>query len=254
MAGYCARKCYSDSYEGPDADIAAWYGYEKNMPGVMEDYLKAGKKVVFVDLGYWGRARKSRLWGYHKVAVNGRHPGDYLMRKNLPDKRFQRFGLQVYPWRKNGEHILLAGMSGRAAESIGYRPEEWERWAIGEIRKHSGRKIVYRPKPTWVGATRLKGTIYDSSTSPLVSLKNCHAVVTHHSNVAIDGLIEGVPAFCFDGAAKPMSLQDLSKIEEPIEPDNREQWLANLAWCQWDINEMKSGQMWRHMRRQGLIP
>jgi len=84
--------------------------------------------------------------------------------------------------------------------------------------------------------------------------KDCHAIVTHHSNVAIDGLFAGVPGFCFDGAAKCMTLQDLSQIEKPIRPPGRLQWLANVAWCQWDINEIRSGAMWRFLGSEGLIP
>lgn len=258
-AGYCGYrhwapiKTLSDEYKGPKGDICAFYGYEKNMPEVMADYIKAGKKVVFVDLGYWGRARKSRLSGYHKVAVNGRHPGDYLMQHDLSHSRFKMFGLKVEKWRK-GRHILIAGMSGRAAQSIGFEPEEWERGAIKEVSKHSDRPIIYRPKPTWLGSSNLIGARTDRSMLPDYSLKDCHAVVTHHSNVAIDGLIKGVPAFCFDGAAMPMASQDLSRIENPIMLDGRDQWLANVAWCQWTIDELGNGDMWRHLKSEGLIP
>jgi len=142
LAGYNVKFCYSDEYREPDSHICAFYGYEKNMPGVMADYIAAGRKVVFLDLGYWGRARKSRLEGYHKVAINGRHPGDYLMDKNRDHDRLKKFGIKLRKWQDPGNHILVAGMSGRAAESIGFQPEEWERWAIAEIQKHSNRPII----------------------------------------------------------------------------------------------------------------
>ncbi len=254
VAGYQVRKIFSDDYNGPTGDVACWYAYEKNMPKVMKDYLAEKKPVVFIDLGYWGRARKSRISGYHKVAINGRHPGDYLMQRNLPDRRFKLFGFRVKRWRKSGRHILLAGMSGRAAQSIGYQPEEWETKAIKELKKYTDRPIIYRPKPTWNGSGHLKGSTRNTHPSLDSVLVDCHAVVTHHSNVAIDGLIQGVPAFAFDGAATHVTLQDLSKIENPFMPNNREQWLANLAWCQFNIIEMSNGLMWRHLRDVGLIP
>lgn len=253
-AGYQVEKVFSDDYDGPTGDVACWYAYEKNMPKVMDDYLSANKPVVFIDLGYWGRARKSRIWGYHKVAVNGRHPGNYLMERNLPAHRFRMFGLKIRPWRQNGNHILLAGMSGRAAQSIGYRPEEWESKAVKELKKYTDRTIIYRPKPTWVGSGHLKGTTRNTHPSLDSVLADCHAVVTHHSNVAIDGLIQGIPAFAFDGAATHVTLQDLSRIENPIMPANREQWLTNLAWCQFNITEMFNGLMWRHLKSVDLIP
>jgi len=82
----------------------------------------------------------------------------------------------------------------------------------------------------------------------------CHAVVTHHSNIAIDALVNGVPAFCWSGAATCMSLQDLAQIEKPLRPPAREQWLANIAWCQWTVGEMASGAMWRQLKLDGMVP
>ena len=85
------------------------------------------------------------------------------------------------------------------------------------------------------------------------ALKGAWAVVTHHSNVAVDGLLQGIPAFCWQGVAAPLSSQDLTKIETPVYPDGREQWTADIAWCQWSIAEMKAGLPWLHLKSEGLI-
>lgn len=257
-AGYSAKVLSNIGYVEPHGDIAAFYAYESNMPVIMNDYIESGRKVVFLDLGYWGRSRIRRGQyaspSYHKVAINSRHPGDYLMETDKPDTRFRSFGLDVKPWRQKGDHILLAGMSGRASRSIGKKPEEWERWAVNEIKKHTDRMIIYRSKPTCKEARLIPGTRFGGGRHLGPLLNNCHAVVTHHSNVAVDGLIEGVPAFCMEGVATHMSRQDLSQIENPIRPDGRNQWLANVAWCQWNVEEIRNGTMWRHLREDGLIP
>ena len=74
-------------------------------------------------------------------------------------------------------------------------------------------------------------------TAPLaVDLKDCHAVVVHSSNVAVDALLAGVPVFCtVPCAAYRMGYADLSKIESPLYPDDREQWAWNLADQQWTL-------------------
>jgi len=239
-------------YRGPDTRIAAFYGFQNTLPRIMADYLEAGRRVVFVDLGYWHRHWGGRWEGYHKVAVDGRHPSRAQMSIDRNPSRLRRLAIHTTQWKRDGRHIIVAGMSAKSAESYGLKPEEWERWAIAEIRKHSKREIVYRPKPSWRGATRLQGARYDAG--PLANaFKGCHAVVTHHSNVAIDGLVSGVPAWVWDGAAVPMASQNLSRIERPKKPRDREQWLSRLAHCQWRVEEMRNGDLWRELRADGLI-
>lgn len=252
-AGHKAKLRDDAAYKEPIGDVAAFYGYQKCFPRMMAEYLAAGKAVVFVDLGYWGRHTGGRFRGYHKVSVGGRHPTDYIMNRKRDPSRLTQLGIRKLPWQKTGRDIIVAGMSDKSAASYGLKPEEWERQAIVELRKHTTRPIIYRPKPSWRGAKPIHGSTFQKTTSDLV-FTNVHAVVTHHSNLAIDALQHGVPAFCWDGAAKCMSLQDLSKIESPLRPRGRDQWMNNLAWCQWNVGEMKSGQMWRHLESDGFIP
>ena len=253
-AGYNPKIQMDNQYRKPHGVAAAFYGYQKTMPRIMEEYLAAGRKVVFADLGYWGRHEGGRFRGYHKISINARHPGDYLMALDRGPERFQRFGLQVRKWRGRGEHIILAGMSAKSAESLGYESEEWETWAASEIRKYSDREIIYRPKPSWPDAKGVPGAVMQRGSNLEHVLDNCHATVAHHSNVSVDGLLAGVPAFCWEGAAVPMACQDLSRIEDPPMPDGREQWLANVAHSQWSVAEISSGDMWRHLRGEGLMP
>ncbi len=254
-AGYRSSiKCDGD-YECPHGDVAAFYGYQKNMPKIMADYIACGKKVVFVDLGYWHRQLGGRWMGFHKIAVNARHPDAYLMSNKQPQTRFNRFNIKILPWQQRGKAIIVAGMSAKSAESYALKPEEWERWAVAELQKHTKRQIIYRPKPSWKEARPIKGAAFQHIVRPIgQALLDCHAVVTHHSNVAVDAVLAGVPAFCWRGGAESMSLQDLSLIERPYYPKHRGQWASNLAFCQWDVKEMMNGNMFRHLKEEGLIP
>ena len=257
-AGYRALIRMDNVYSRPIGDIAAFYGYQKSFPHIMADYIAAGKTVVFVDLGYWGRRCGGRYNGYHKIAVNARNPNKYLMKRKRDDSRISLLGIKAMPWRSNDDFIIVAGMSDKSANSYGMKPEEWERWAVAEIQKHTIRPIIYRPKPSWHGARPIAGSEFrpalPSSDATADTFNGCHAVVTHHSNIAIDALVNGVPSFCWDGAATCMSLQDLAQIEAPWRPDGRDQWLANIAWCQWTVPEMASGAMWRQLKTDRLIP
>lgn len=251
--GYYVRQQDFTKYRRPDADIAVFYGAKDSLADVLRDYPAAGRHTIFMDLAYWGRQFKG-LQEYHKVVVNGRHPTAYFQKVKHPDDRVKVFGLRPKRWT-HGRHILLCGMSKKGSISFGYQPQEWERAAIAEIRKHSQRSIIYRPKPSCRESPAIAGVRFSPPTQKLSSvLTNCHAVVTRHSNTAVDALLAGVPVFCWDGVGQPMGLQDLSRIEDPIYPEGRDQWLADVAYCQWTLEEMLNGTVWRHLKSEGLIP
>jgi hypothetical protein len=245
---------HEHDYREPEAEVAVFYGFVGKLPQIMRDYRDAGLKAVYVDLGYWGRHDGGRWSGFHKVVVNSRHPTEYFQAKQMGPARASRFHVRPAAWSENGQHILLAGMGDKGAEAEGYKPEQWERSAIEEIRRYTDRRIIYRPKPSWKTAKPIEGAQFSAPQQPLdVVLKTAHAVVTHHSNVAVEGLVAGVPAFCWDGVAKPMSGQDLSRIENPHRPEGRQEWINNIAWVQWSIPEMHLGKAWGYLKDEGLI-
>lgn len=240
-------------YCGPNRDAAVFYGLYGRLRDAFREYRKE-KKAVYIDLGYWERTLGGKLYGYHKIAVNGRHPTEYFRRRPMPENRFRRLGVEIKPYNKGGRHILLAGMGAKAADVEGFKPNEWESAAVRELKKYTDRPIIYRPKPSWHDPTRIEGTTFSGKDQRLHEvLQDCWAVVSHHSNVCVDGLMEGVPSFCFHGVAKPMSLQDLSMIERPIYPDERYQWACDIAWTQWRPDEMRTGAAWKYLRDEGIV-
>lgn len=246
------------------ADVAVFYGLEGNTPAIFEAYRQEAR-AVYIDLGYWGRREGGRWAGYHKISVGARHPTAYLMRKAMSSDRLAHFNLDVKPWRAaenpNG-HILVAGMGDKGAIAEGFKPEEWEREAIERLQQVTHRTIVYRPKPSWKDARPIPGTRFSPHAIPLeAELANCWCVVTHHSNVAVDAIVAGIPVICVEGVAAHVSSvmtdqwMTREQVESPGQVENlhRIQWMANLAYCQWSIREMAQGLPWRHLRMQGLV-
>lgn len=229
-------------------DAAIFWGFVETCQAIMSGYNVAGKAAVYLDLAYWHRNT------HYKVSVGARHPTKYFQKVQHPNDRWLRVGggYRNYRGRDDGAtKILIAGMSAKAAWAEKCEPvESWERNAVAELHKYTDKAIVYRPKPSWSGAKPIPGAEFNKG--PL-SFDNIHAVVTHHSNVAVEGLVAGIPAFVWDGVAVPMGLQDLSKIETPYYPRNRELWLHNVAYCQWTLEEMGNGTCWRHLKSEGLV-
>lgn len=244
----------SVSYDGRiDSDVAVFYGLSEGLTKVMTDY-SSHAKAVYMDLGYWSRRINGKYDGYHKVSVNSRHPTAYFQKVKHSGSRFRSLGIPIEPWKKNDDgHILVAGMSAKAALAEGIDPEVWERNIIREISLRTNRKIVYRPKPNWSSARPISGSEIQRKVELADAFVNCHSVVTHHSNVAVDALLAGIPAFCWHGLATPMSKHIIHEIEEPWFPDGRDQWAFDIAYCQWSIEEMAKGLPWKHLKNEGLI-
>lgn len=245
----------ASSWRRKQARIAVFYGLVGNLALALRQQKLDGGTAIYIDLGWWGRRNGGRWGCYHKITIDDRHPTAYFQNRAHDASRFAVHKLKIAPWRGKGRHILVAGMSAKAARAEGFAPEQWERRTIAELRRFTARPIIYRAKPNWKQAKPLPGAAFSPGFQPLdKALANCHAVVGHHSNVCVDALIAGVPVFCTKGVARPMGLADLKQIEAPILPDDRAQWAADVAWCQWDVREMAEGLPWRHLKDEGLIP
>jgi hypothetical protein len=247
----------SDYRGTPDADVAVFYGVAGKLKQVMEDYIAAGKKALYIDLGYWGRHMGGRRQGFHKIVLNGRHPTPYYRNLLHAKDRWKKFGLGIAAWKKPtpDKAILVAGISAKGARFEGFEPLTWEANAISQIRKVTDRRIIYRPKPTCPFATPIRGVDYSPPGEPLdLVLAKTACVVSHHSNTNIESLLRGIPSYTQEGVAIDQSQTDFSKIEEFVMRDDREQWCADIAYTQWSVAEMAQGLPWLRMKDENLIP
>jgi hypothetical protein len=246
-----------DSKYKTNFDAVAFYGMSVPHIKAWEDYRKAGKPVVICDLGYFGEDRGASGRGHLKVAVNHWHPTEYFQKFKHRNDRFAPFKLPVLPMRKGGSHILLAGIGPKSSVLYGIKHQSWDEAAVAEIRKHTKRQIVYRCKPNHAHTFhKIPGTEWSEPTTPLGKLiTDAWAIVTHHSNVGIDGMMKGVPCFANDGVPTAAGLRDLSQIENPriLKPVEQQQFLADLAYTQWTREEIEAGKAWKHLESENLL-
>lgn len=236
------------------ADACVAYGWAR--PDLFEAYRDRGLSYVHVDLGWWNRKpHNNPLAGAHKTIVNCREPDDVsqYFRGPLDRARLDRAGIGVADWQQvtRRAHILVAGMSAKCAATYWLKPEEWERGAIDALRRVLWVKggldeppLRYRPKPSWPDWTHFPSVVTSPPTQALAdALADCRAVVTHHSNVALDALIAGVPICVERGVCTPFSTP-MCRLWDPIKPDGRLDLLTAISWMQWTPTEMASGECW----------
>jgi hypothetical protein len=238
-------------------DLVCGYGWCNRE--IFEFYRGKGTNYIYIDLGYWNRKLyKSDYNGFHKCVLNARHPTKYFQR-NRDERRITVEAPVIRPWRKSrhSSHIIVAGMSGKGASSVGYEPMAWERRIVGVLRGVTKRPIIYRPKPSWLGYSPIEGTTTSPDTQPIGDiLLNAHALVTYYSNASIDALAYGVPIYTVEGPAKVASLKSLEQIEENSDSFmsiDRQQFMNDISYCHFTKDEIANGTMFRQFMKDKML-
>lgn len=214
------------------ADFAVIYGWRRR------DWLFRYPHWMYADLGYWNRD------AYYRVSVGGWSPHRYL-RFGMGPERLKSLGVRVLPWH-DGDEILVVGASEKSMAQHGYRYMEWEKRMVARLQGMG--TVVYRPKPNDVNRQPISGALLDDR--PVgEALAAARLVVTHHSNMAIDALVAGVPVYCETGAGAAFSLPfgSFDRLS------GREAFLADVAWHQWSLNEMADGTCWSFLKEKGIV-
>lgn len=224
------------------ADVAIAYGWVHKH--VFDAYQADGKSFAYFDLGYWNRRPSVKpLDGHYRLAINAWDTA-HVMRRDCPADRFKALGIETNEPRLNGQEILIAGMSAKAAKVHGYDYGEWESQAKKEIERMKLKyPIRLRDKPN------KKNKATETVTA---ALSRARILITRHSNAAVDALVAGVPFYAEHGVGALLSPTELTSgmIEQPSFSDEkvRNQLLYDIAYAQWSPPEMRTGDAWDHIR------
>src|SRR3989338_6840462 len=161
----------------------------------MDACLENKVHVVYCDKSYTHRA-----W-------HGFHPLHYFQSVSHPSDRWKKPKITLKPPREKGDHIIFAGCSHKFAAWHNFDIHDYARRIISEIRSHTRRPIVYRPKRSSVPPPSIPGTRYSHAERKIEhELENAHALVTFSSNAAVDAIFHGVPVFVLGPSiAKPVA-------------------------------------------------
>ena len=237
-----------------DCDVAVMVGVKSRE--LFHAHARAGVQLCYLDKGYARHSRTDAIrgWEYWRVAVNGHQPTGKF-RANYPSDRLDYIGWEFRPWRESGAQIVIAGSSQKYHDFYGLKnPTDWAAKLIKEIEGINPRVLVYRPKPSWKEAVPINGARFSQGEAGISDdLRGAHALVTHGSNACFEAMLAGVPSIILgDAVAKPISSTTLADIENPRLASNaeREAVLRWLAYCQFTMSEMHSGEAWQTIRKQ----
>ena len=149
----------------------------------------------------------------------------------------------------------------------------WLNTTIQEIRKYTDRPILIRPtvktnKLSYMEAMQQPGvsisTTYTDNPSTdgtkftrnieggpglLQELENAWAVVGYNTSTLFESIMDGIPTVSLDPDAltRPCSIP-IELIEDPPLDIEREQWLYDMAYISWSMEEIQQGVAWEHLK------
>lgn len=232
-----------------EADCLITWGRHRGNAQLVLQYRAENKPVIIFDLGYWGRKI------LFKASVNQPHPRDVLDEAFTGERYEATNGIPIEPPRDGGSFVLLAAMGWKGCAAYGQAHGAWDASAYKRLQKATTLPIVWKAKPSDPhpivpeGVTPYRGGKMLND----YPLEDCAAIVTHHGNSAVEALARGIPAFCVHGVASEICGFDLSKIGTAKVPQNRVQFLHNLAHWQWSKDEIASGALLNSYIERGLI-
>lgn len=196
-------------------------------------YEAVGADVLIAENGYIGKAPDG---GKLYALARGHHNGAGTWPTDGPavGQRWDALGIDLKPWRETGSHILVLPQRGIGEPGVAM-PRDWLARTLAELGRRTNRPIRIRRHP---GREKVE---------PDADFVGAWACVTWGSGAAIKALAAGVPVFYgldrWIGRDAAFPLQHAFALEEPVIGDLcRERMFRRLAWAQWNLAEIESGE------------
>ena len=245
-------------YENYDIAViwsVLWNGRMAQNKTVWEQNRLLDRPVIVLEVG---GIKRGTTW---KVGLNGINKDAYFGNATRGSNRAERFGLELKPWRTEGEYILICGQHDKSLQWEGMPPmSQWVQKTITEIQQYTNRPIIFRPHPRCPlphiehefknvlrqDPRKLTGTYDDFD----MKFDNIWATVSWSSNPGIHSIINGVPAFVGPSSlAWNVANASLEDIENP-HMGARQEWLEEYAHTEHTIDEIAQGIPLNHLLNQ----
>lgn len=249
-----------DAQQLKDYDGGGNIGLARAAKRLMTDYLAAGKHFLFFDKGYSGRG------AYWRVSVDAWQPLKYFQRFMRPDDRLKAVGFRVQPQRRSAPDgtVLYAAACQNYCNFMDLGDvNDYNLEVLQKIRDHTDRVIVYRPNPSWyrkhydefrpIHEQVARVELSDEMIPYHTELERAHLVVTHGTGAAVAALAQGISSMVLGpGICRPISMteENWNKVDRPFFPksEDRYQLFSDMHYCQWTVDEYRSGQAWEELR------
>lgn len=240
---------------------------------IKQDIKDKAENIIFLETPLIGRTINSKdQHEFFRIGLNGFLNGEgYFNNKNCPPDRWIRFkDLYGYKdfngWKdhRQGAILLLVQLPGDASLR-GQDMAEWVTETVLKIREQTDREIIIRLHPAmgdkgktaFIGElsslilSNVKNITWSNKVTSLENdFKKSGICISYTSGSAIDAVMNGVPCITTDEGnfVWPIASRSVDDLNDPYLADKEtvQQWLYDLSYCQWNVEEIKNGTVWKH--------
>lgn len=231
-AGYKVHDFLPSKPPQPGDVMVIWNRYS-DQELAADNWEKQGGTVLVCENGYIGRDTEGRQ--YYAIARHG-HNGSGSWEIGGPE-RWQALNIDLKNWRTSGEHVLVCPNRSFGTRTMAM-PIDWEKRILADLRRVTKRPIRVRPHPSNNPPAR----------SLAEDLANAWAVVIWSSSCGVHALVAGIPVIATAPywICKAAALDNFAQLERGGVIDRRAAF-ERLAWAQWSIDEIESGEPFRRL-------
>ena len=216
--------------------LIAWGVHQQEQ---IQACVDRGGHYLVMEAGHVGDRLRYTSCGWDGLAGRGRYP-------DAPDgDRWGRlFGGLMRPWRTSGSYALLIGQVPTDA-AVADLPS-FQAWANKTVLDLHGYEVVYRPHPLSAGTFCPPGARLAKPAPLSADLADAACVVAYSSTASIEAVLFGVPTVTMSRGAMAWPVTS-HVIGDLLTPD-RTAWAHRLAYAQWSLDELASGEAWAFLR------
>lgn len=264
---------YGEAYKTCDLAVifGSWKPREKGTHQTRTSVAMNARQFLVIETPLLNR-HTDKINEYWRIGINGYLNRDAQWPRLNPTEasdRLEKFGISWDGWKNQSQgHVVVALQLPGDASLRGQDINEWALDAVLRIRRVCDRPIVVRCHPLvsdrgmqdhselatkilMAGIDKIKFS--DGATvSWADDIKGALCTVTYSSGMAIDSVLAGIPTIaCDEGnfawGISSNSIEDIKNIRRASREEIN-QWLRFLVGCQWNLEEMRDGTAWNHVR------
>jgi len=231
---------YTEHYK--PCDLAVVWGLRNKE--INKGQLEHSADYLVMERGYFNDRKK-----YTGLGFNGLNGRAEFLAENMPPDRWEKHGVEIKPWRMKGDYILLMGQVSGDQSLYGKDPRHWYEKTMNEIKAITDIPVYYRPHPLsrkYDGILQCDGCMTDTLAD---AFSKAIVVITYNSNSGVDAILNGIPVIAMDQGSMAWDMARHEITNEFSIPD-RKQWLYDLAYKEWTINEIEPGEAWDHLKQR----
>lgn len=203
------------------------YGVLRGAGQIYRDCMEAGVPWWNIDKGFFHPGHFS---GYYRIGYRHLQPL-FHVDADGDDRRWRALGIELQPWVHRPEGTTLVCPPEGICDFYGLEQRAWLQ-RVGRVLPGDvfGKMVV-----------RLR-----TSRTPLsaaLSLARC--VVTHSSNVAIEAIVAGIPAYADTGMVRSWNKMSFHEADRWQDHLDRRALCIQAANSQFTLDEFRSGLAWK---------